>query len=239
MDGFGGFDILFLALVAGFLILRLRSVLGQRTGNENPERWRGTRLGGQGPQSLPGNVTRMPDRAPDARPPGDAPTPGPAPGAAPAVAPVGSVEAGVAQIRSADPSFDPRGFAGGARQAFEMIVRAFAQGDTAILRPLLSDEVYENFATAIQDRRKARHTLETTLVAIKSADMVDARLNGRTAEVSLKFVSEQKNVTRDEGGQVIDGAPEHVATVTDIWTFARNTRASDPNWTLIGTSAQN
>jgi len=229
MDGFGGFDILFLALVAGFLILRLRSVLGQRTGNENPERWRSQR-----PQSLPGNVTRLPERQTDARP-SEANEPAMPPvGAAPA----GSMETGVAQIRSADPSFDPRGFVGGARQAFEMIVRAFAQGDTAALRPLLSDEVYENFAAAIQDRKRSRHTLETTLVAVKSAEVVDARLNGRTAEVSVKFVSDQKNVTRDEGGQVVDGSPDSVATVTDIWTFARNTRASDPNWTLVGTSAQ-
>jgi predicted lipid-binding transport protein (Tim44 family) len=176
----------------------------------------------------------MPDRSPETRAPETS-----APAQAPASTPLGSVESGVAQIRSADSSFDPRGFANGARQAFEMIVRAFAQGDTATLRPLLSDEVYEHFTTAIQDRSRARHTLETTLVAIKSSDIVDARLNGRTAEVSVKFVSEQKNVTRDESGQVIDGAPEHVATVTDIWTFARNTRASDPNWTLIGTSAQN
>jgi predicted lipid-binding transport protein (Tim44 family) len=228
MDGFGGFDILFLALVAGFLILRLRSVLGHRTGTENPERWRSTR-----PQPLPGNVTRLPERGPETRPTEVEPVPAPV-----GAAPLGSVEAGVAQIRSADPSFDPRGFVGGARQAFEMIVRAFAQGDTATLRPLLSDEVYENFTAAINERRRTRHTLETTLVAIKSADLVDARLNGRTAEVSIKFVSEQKNVTRDESGQVIDGSPDHVATVTDIWTFARNTRASDPNWTLIGTSAQ-
>ena len=239
MDGFGGFDILFLALVAGFLILRLRSVLGQRTGTENPERWRSTRPQPLSGNSLPGNVTRMPDRTPDTRPPEIGPEAGiPAP-VPPGGAPLGSVEAGVAQIRSADPSFDPRGFATGARQAFEMIVRAFAQGETATLRPLLSDEVYENFTAAIQDRRRARHTLETTLVGIKSADLVDARLNGRTAEVSIKFVSEQKNMTRDESGQVIDGSPDHVATVTDIWTFARNTRASDPNWTLIGTSAQN
>jgi predicted lipid-binding transport protein (Tim44 family) len=234
MDGFGGLDIVFLALVAGFLILRLRSVLGQRTGNENPERWRSTR-----PQPLPGNVTRLPtpdapaaDKRPaDARPLDIEPARG--------AAPLGSVEAGVAQIRSADASFDPRGFTAGARQAFEMIVRAFAQGDTATLRPLLSDEVYENFAAAIQERRRMRHTLETTLVSVRSADVVDARLNGRTAEVSVKFVSEQTNVTRDESGQVVDGAPGHVATITDIWTFARNTRASDPNWTLIGTSAQN
>ena len=116
-----------------------------------------------------------------------------------------------------------------------MIVRAFAQGDTATLRPLLSDEVYENFAAAIQERRRAHHTLETTLVGIKSADMVDARLNGRTAEVSIKFVSEQKNVTRDESGQAIDGSPDHVATVTDIWTFAREIGSRDPNWRLVAT----
>src|SRR5262249_2269918 len=143
MDGFGGFDILLLALVAGFLILRLRSVLGQRTGNENPERWRSGRLGSQGPQPMPGpmsgpasgpppgppsgNVPRMPDRGQETRAPDVGETP------PPATAPVGSVEAGTAQIRSADPSFDPRGFASGARQAFEMIVRAFAQGDTATL----------------------------------------------------------------------------------------------------------
>lgn len=237
MDGLGGYEILFLALVAGFLILRLRSVLGQKTGNEDAARWRSTRAQ-PAPGKMPENVTPLPGRpAPAELPPAPgAATPPPLPGMG---APANALEAGIAQIRSADPSFDPRGFAGGAKAAFEMIVQSFAQGDTASLRPLLSDEVYENFAGAIRERQRLQHTLETTLVAIRAADIVEARLNGRTAEVSVKFVSEQANVTRDARGQVIDGAPNAVSTVTDIWTFARNTRSSDPNWALIGTAAQN
>ncbi len=232
MDSFGGYEILFLALVAGFLVLRLRSVLGQKTGNEDPSRWRSTRAQ-PAPGKLPDNVTKLPGRpAPVELPPA---APPPLPGVA---APAGGLDAGIAQIRAADPSFDPRGFVAGAKSAFEMIVQAFAQGDTATLRPLLSDDVYENFATAIRERQRLRHTLETTLVAMRSAEIVDAHMNGRTAEVSVKFVSEQANVTRDESGQAVDGAPNAVATVTDVWTFARNTRASDPNWALIGTAAQ-
>ncbi|MBL8839675.1 MAG: Tim44 domain-containing protein [Alphaproteobacteria bacterium] len=235
MDSFGGYEILFLALVAGFLVLRLRSVLGQKTGNEDPSRWRSTRAQ-PAPGKLPDNVTPLPGRpAPLDLPPG---APPPLPGTADAAAPANALDAGIAQIRAADPSFDPRGFVAGAKSAFEMIVQAFAQGDTATLRPLLSDDVYENFAGAIRERQRLRHTLETTLVAMRSAEIVEARMNGRTAEVSVKFVSEQANVTRDESGQVLDGAPNAVATVTDIWTFARNTRASDPNWALVGTTAQ-
>lgn len=218
--GFAFFDIIFFAMVAAFLILRLRSVLGRRTGNENPERWT-TRP----PQQRPGrpeasdNVTRLPDRAP---PELD-------------VAPGSPVEAGLTQIKLADPVFEPRDFTEGARGAFEMIVGAFAQGDTATLRPLLSDDVYDNFAAAIRARQQAKHTLETTLVGIKSADIVDARMDGRTAFVTVKFVTEQINVTRDADGNVVEGDPQSVTPVVDLWTFSRNTRARDPNWTLVAT----
>jgi predicted lipid-binding transport protein (Tim44 family) len=227
MDGgFAFFDIVFFAMVAAFLILRLRSVLGRRTGNENPERWT-TRP----PQAPPArgdgdNVTRLPDRSAQTDE-----------GAGPAAVPAGSpLEAGLTQIKVADPNFDPRGFADGARSAFEMIVVSYAQGDTATLRPLLSDEVYDNFAAAIRTRQQAKHTLETTLVGIRSADLVEARMDGRTAFVTVKFVSEQINVTRDESGKVVDGDPQAIAVVTDIWTFSRNTRSRDPNWLLVATS---
>jgi predicted lipid-binding transport protein (Tim44 family) len=146
-----------------------------------------------------------------------------------------SVAAGIAQIRAADPSFDTTGFASGARGAFEMIVHAFASGDTANLRPLLSDEVYERFAEAIRHRVDAKETHETTLVAIKSADIEEAELNGRTAFVTMKFVSDQINVTRAADGQIADGEPDHVVEKTDFWTFARNTRSQDPNWLLVAT----
>lgn len=224
MGDFAFFDIIFFALVAGFVILRLRSVLGRRTGTENPERWsprlppRTVETGGPAGD----NVLKMPERGVSE-----------APAAAPAE---GSLEARLTQIKAAEPDFDPHVFAGGARGAFEMIVTAFAQGDTGALRPLLADDVYENFAAAIRGRQQAKQTLETTLIGIKSAEIVEARLDNRTAFVTVKFVSEQVNVTRNAAGEVVDGDPNHVAAVTDIWTFARRIRASDPNWALVQTS---
>lgn len=227
-DGLAFFDIIFFALVAGFLILRLRSVLGRRTGNENRERW----------------TPRLPQRAPAKPAAGQVPGPAgplpdnvtPLPGREPVATGGSPLDAALTQIRLADPSFDPSRFADGARAAFEMIVTAFAQGDTATLRPLLADDVYENFAAAIKGRQDAKQTLETTLIGIKSADVVEARMEGRTAYVTVKFVSEQVNVTRNAAGEVVDGDANRVAAVTDIWTFARNTRASDPNWALVQTS---
>lgn len=226
-DGLAFFDIVFFALVAGFLILRLRSVLGRRTGNENRERWT-PRLpqrapakpgshGAAGDRPLPDNVTALPGREP-------------------VIVGGSPLDAALTQIRLADPSFDPPRFAEGAKAAFEMIVTAFAQGDTGTLRPLLADDVYENFAAAIKGRQDAKQTLETTLIGIKSAEVIEARMEGRTAYVTVKFVSEQVNVTRNAAGEVVDGDANRVAAVTDIWTFARNTRASDPNWALVQTS---
>lgn len=225
--GIAFLDIIFFAMVAGFLILRLRSVLGRRTGDENAERWKPHRPG-QAPEQLPDNVTRFPDRTASQDPvdQADAPPP-PAPG---------SVEAGIAAIRSADPAFDPAIFVQGARGAFEMIVAAFAQGDSAALRPLLADAVNDSFVQAIRDRQARRWTLATTLIGIRSADIVEAALRGRDAVVTVKFVSEQVNATRDADGQVVEGDPNKVETVTDIWTFSRNTRARDPNWFLAETA---
>lgn len=235
MEGFAFLDIIFFAMVAGFLILRLRSVLGRRTGNEKPPfTSRPPVLPREGGEPVPDNVTRFPKPAPEVE--GTA-SPAPAgPGAAEAGKP--GLEAGIAQIRGADPSFDPRGFTQGARAAFEMIVGAFAAGDSGALRPLLSDEVHENFAAAIRDRQAAKQTLETTLVGINNAQIVEARLEGRTAFVTLKFVTEQVNVTKNAAGEVVDGDPNQVTTVTDIWTFARNTKSRDPNWVLVATGSQ-
>lgn len=227
--GIAFLDIIFFAMVAGFLILRLRSVLGRRTGDDanNAERWRSQKppaSAQRGAEPLPENVARFPERNAPAAPEGPPPAPG-------------TVEAGVLAIKAADPSFDAAGFQQGARGAFEMIVSAYAQGDAAALRPLLADPVYDSFSAAIRDRQAQKHTLSTTLIGIKSADMVEARLTGRDAFVTIKFVSEQVNVTRDEAGTVVDGDPNKVETITDVWTFTRNTRARDPNWFLIQTDA--
>ena len=230
-DGVQFFDIIIFAAIAVFLGLRLRSVLGRRTGNErqrDPFKPVAPRE-----DAARDKVVPLPDRPRPAQT-----EPGPA---ADEAAPVESGPAlpGIDQIRGADPSFTPGGFLSGARAAFEMIVGAYAAGDAATLRPLLSDEVFENFNNAIKARTRAKETLETTLVGIASADIVEAELQGRTALVTVKFVSEQVNVTRDAEGRVVDGDPSTVAKVTDIWTSSRNTRARDPNWTLVATRSPN
>ncbi|MFM8801609.1 MAG: Tim44/TimA family putative adaptor protein [Tagaea sp.] len=227
-------DIVLFAAVAGFLILRLRSVLGRRTGGENAERWRP-----RPPERTIERAEQMPDNV----------TPFPGPSRPVDTAPAETVNStagvdttgspalrqGIDDIRRADPSFDAAGFVDGAKGAFEMIVLAFAQGDTAGLKPLLAPDVYRGFETAIKDRLAAKQTLETTLVGIRTAEIVEAKLDGRNAVVTVKFVSEQVNVTRDADGNVVDGEAAKVLRLTDQWTFARDTRSRDPNWALVRT----
>ena len=120
-----------------------------------------------------------------------------------------------------------------------MIVEAFARGDREALRPLLANEVYERFAGAIDSREARKETLETRLIALNAADITEARMNGPLAEVTVEFVSEQVNLTRNAAGEVIDGDPDEVETVVDIWTFRRDTRSDDPNWLLAATRTPN
>jgi predicted lipid-binding transport protein (Tim44 family) len=226
MEGsFPFLEIVLFAMVAGFLILRLRSVLGRRTGHERRRPDPITARTAQ--DEARDKVVPLPERG--RVPPREEPLPS-------SIAEAGSL-AGIAQIRSVDRSFDPAEFVAGARRAFEMIVDAFAKGDSNTLRPLLSDEVFAQFDGAIRAREEARHTLTTTLVGIRDSEIVDAGLDGRTAQVTVKFVSEQINVTRDSEGRVVDGDPSAVATVTDVWTFARNTASRDPNWLLVATTS--
>jgi len=224
-------DIILLAVVAGFLILRLRSVLGRRTGHEErtdpmaafrrAEPRSGDRQGDD-------TVVRFPER--DGA---NSDTAGIRRADLPADAT--PLDKGLAAIRQVDSSFNPQDFVSGARAAFEMILMAYAKGDLKSLRPLLANEVFEEFAGAIREREQAGEQLETTLVGIKHCEVVEAELQGKTAFVTVKFVSEQINVTRDKDGQVIDGGDKRVETITDLWTFARNTRSRDPNWTLVAT----
>ena len=103
----------------------------------------------------------------------------------------------------------------------------------------MSDEVYENFAGAIVERADTGQAMEMTLVGFQSAEIIEASMDGRVAFVTVKFVTEQIEVTRDSAGDVIGGDPTRVTTVTDIWTFAHNTRSRNPNWTLVATEAPN
>lgn len=226
-------EIILIALVAVFLVLRLRSVLGRRTGNERPPT--------QDPFAPPapsaearrdnGNVVQLP------RPAGEPlPRPPRSGGAQARIAP--SATAGVDAIRGADRSFDPYGFVDGARAAFEMIVGAFAKGDLAALRPLLDDATYGSFEAAVKDRRDQGRVLETSLIGFDSTELTRAELRGSTAHVTVRFITEQINVTRGPDGLVVDGNPNTVDRVTDVWTFARDTRSDNPNWLLVGTDSE-
>jgi predicted lipid-binding transport protein (Tim44 family) len=229
-------EILFFAIVAAFLGWRLYSVLGRRTGHEKPfDPFRSKEP--EAPATLPerdGNIRRLPE--PAARPERVDRDRRKLEAAIASVA--GDVRRGLDEIRNADPKFDPVDFIGGARVAFEMIVAGFAQGDTKALRPLLNDQVYGNFAGAIEERSRNRQKLETTLVGILSADIVAAELaRGDEARVTVKFVSQQINVTRDQENRIVEGDPSEVANITDVWTFARQVKSRDPNWQLIATES--
>jgi predicted lipid-binding transport protein (Tim44 family) len=194
----------------------LRSVLGRRTGNER----RRDPFVPSKPDSVPENLVSLPRGRPSVGPPVNATAP---------------VTGPVARINAADPHFDEAAFLAGARGAFEIIVNAFAKGDTAALQPLLSDAVYASFAEAIRNRLAQRETLETNLLAIKAIELVDGEIENGTALATVKFVSDQTNITRAADGSVVDGNPERVVEKTDIWTFSRALRSRDPNWTLVAT----
>ncbi len=215
-------QIVVFAVIALFVVYRLRSVLGRRTGHESPRSDPYSQR--PEPESARDNVVALPEREEQD---------------AAAESPKTPLEEGLAQIALADRNFEPEAFTGGARSAFEMIVAGFAEGDLSRLKPFLAGEVYENFADAVQTRYDAREVLETTVVGIESTDILEARMDGRTAYITIKFVSEQINVTRDRNGEVVDGDPNAVRTVTDIWTFARDMRSRDPNWSLVETRSSN
>ena len=224
-DGFAYLDILFFAMVAAFIAFRLRGVLGRKTGSERPRvdpiSQRAATRGGD-------NVVPMPERA----------VPGPVTDEPARVdAPPDPARSGVADIRRADPRFDPDHFLQGARAAFAMIVEAYAKGDKAALRPLLANEVFAQFAGAIDARETAGHSLTTELVATRSAELAAAAMVGSRARLTVRFTSEQINVTRDMSGDVVEGDPRHIETVIDFWTFERDTRSRDPNWQLVETGA--
>ena len=199
------YTIIFLAL-AVFIFLRLRNVLGQRTGNERPPYDRAARNVLRGVQDnnvvpIPGAVIDQAPLAPtaDVTPPSDRWK-----GLAEPSTPLAH---GLDAIAAQDSSFDPRHFLSGSRSAYEMIVLAFANGDRRALKDLLSPEVYDSFEAAIKEREKQEQKTETRFVSI------------------------------DKAGTIVDGNPDKVADITDVWTFARDITSRDPNWKLVGTGS--
>lgn len=143
------------------------------------------------------------------------------------------------KIFATDNSFSPQQFVEGAKVAYDMIVTAFASGDRKALNNLLGEDVFEGFDTAITDREARGDTVESTLVGIDQATLIDASLKARSASVTVKFISQIISATKDKEGRITDGDPKKVREVTDIWTFMRDLTSRDPNWKLVATEAAN
>lgn len=220
-------DIVLFGLLAAFVLFRLGRVLGRRPDDS-----------GTGPAARSrrrDNVVALPGRAQPRLVPNEVPA---ADASEAALAASAMAPGGVAEIRLNDPSFDAAYFVKGAKQAYEMIVTAFARGDRDALRGLLSREVFENFNRAITEREAAGERLETSVVAIRAVEIVDARMAGRIAEVTVRFVSELMNRPFGKDGQPKNEGTTDLKTVTDVWTFSRDTRSSDPNWALAETRTE-
>lgn len=211
-------QLLVLAAVAVFLILKLRSVLGTRDGFEKPpvpmEELR------QKPRRdfevIEGGPDRdITDHAPEGSPAAQA----------------------FAGMKQAEPSFSVNTFLQGARGAYEMILMAFEKGDIDQIRPFLSDDVEASFAAAIEARESEGLTVEATFIGLKEMGLQDATWDSatRTGEVTVRFVGELTSVVRNKAGDVVEGSPSEIKRQRDVWTFARRMGAEDPNWQLVAT----
>ena len=230
------YTIIFLAL-AVFIFLRLRSVLGQRTGRERPP-YDPFSTRDAVRTSSNDKVVQLPTRKPDgAAKPVEATDEQPANRWQGIAEPGSPIAAGLDAIADADPSFDAQTFLAGARAAYEMVVTAFAEGDRRTLKNLLSKEVYDGFETAIREREARGETAESRFVSIDKTEITNAELRGKAAQITARFISQLISATRDRSGSVIDGSSEKVTEVTDVWTFARDVSSRDPNWKLVATEA--
>jgi predicted lipid-binding transport protein (Tim44 family) len=235
------FDVYTLLLLglAIVIILRLRSVLGRKTGHEQQRNYdvaseRGDLAAGSdkvvplprgGEPARVGATSKAVDDV-ESRIRNAMPN-------------AGAATDGLIDIARSDPSFDPPDFLRGAKTAYEMIVTAFAEGNRKLLKTLLSRDVFEEFANAITGRETRGEAAATSFVGINKADIIEAELKNRTARVTVKFVSQLITAIRNRNGEVIDGDPKLVREVTDIWTFAREVSSKDPNWKLVATQAAN
>jgi len=211
-------EILFFAFLTGYMVFRLWSILGKRTGFEAPPPQAG---------SDPSNIIALPVRSQKKSTPLE-----------------DSIESAaqnmvnddeLKKIRTVDPSFDLESFLNGAVTAFEMIVEAFAKGDRTTLKPLLSPAVFKSFSSALKDREEAEHTVETKIVGMKDPEALNIEIKGKQQQITLKFVSEQVTVTKDAEGKILDN-PAHLSlNMNDIWTFSRPIGSENPNWVLVAT----
>jgi predicted lipid-binding transport protein (Tim44 family) len=211
-------DLILFGMIAAFLVLRLRSILGRRTGFERPP---------QAPPMPPGPAPAVQGpviegRAEPVAPPSNRAVPDPN----------SALGQALARIHAADGSFDPARFLDGAEKAFRIIVAAFANGDRTALRALLADDTYHAFESAIAAREAAGHTQVSDIRGMEKVAIEEADLRGSAASVTVRFVSDQISLTRDKDGHVLAGT-DAVTEITDLWTFERDLATRDPTWRLV------
>jgi len=232
-------------VVAVVVVWKLRSVLGRRTGDEEArvERYRAERR--QGAQASPNdNVVTLPRRESEHA--------GADLGQDVAVADAeerikafpginAEVRHGLLEIVKRDPAFDPEAFVHGARQAYELIVTAFAEGNRKLLKGLLSNDVYDGFTRSMSDREARGEQVDQSFVGINKADILESEVRSGIASITIRFVSQLISATRDRAGAIITGDPQRIKDVTDIWTFSRDVSTEEavanPNWRLVETQS--
>ena len=242
MSDIFGFDItsIIFLVIAVVLFMRLRDVLGTRTGNEREpfdpysdqkEKQDTTRA--PAPDDVGDNVITLPGRNEQ-----DAEDPEEANRRLQKIAPEGSsLNEALKELLSVDRGFDPEGFLSGAKAAYEMIVTAYAQGDRKTLKKLLAADVFAGFTSALDEREAQGLRVEFTFIGINKASIVEAEVAGKEAQITVRFVSSITTCTKDDVGHVIEGDPNAIEQVTDIWTFSRDVTSRNPNWKLIGTES--
>lgn len=216
-------DIVIMALVAGFILLRLRSVLGQKIGNDSPDFLKKNIEPARDDEP----VVKLADKAramPRERAEEDIYLQG---------LKDGDIAKTLRAIKEKDEGFSATQFLQGAKMAFEMIFEGFAKGDKAPLKMLLSEELYKHFESEIDARVNSGNKTETTLVSVKAEDISRAILDKNAARLNVRFTSEQITVVRDTDGKIIEGDPSDVNEVADEWTFERDITSKNPNWKVI------
>ena len=224
-------ELLLYALVAGGLVFWLRSILGTRHGEERDRTENIISFGGETITNEPNNtfdegsdqshesqieellnneegVTSIANK---------------------------SAEAGILDIAAADKSFDVKFFLEAVQDVFVMVVEGFGDNDKDMLQDLLADDVYSAFESAIDAREKSGETLTNEIQAINKAEIMEAKLDGKKAIITVRFVASEISVTKDSDGEIIAGHPDRSVEMRDIWTFSRDIKSRDPRWFVIET----
>ena len=220
-DSFQYGDLIFLGIIAIFIALRLRSMLGKDQGIDPKDVWQNAMRNKSDEKIVPFPLNPKPikEEKPDELPGNLAP----------------SVAEGLKAIKAADMNFSTTEFILGARNAFEWVIGAFGKSDKEKLQMVLSPERFSHFMEEMDRRIAEGNQYQTTLIAIDAADITEATLKGSIAEITVQFTTEQINIIRDKENSIIHGNASEVEKLIDVWTFERDIKSRDPNWKITAT----